>query len=53
MMRLTKRDCKRLICVFLAVLVVHAIKMVTYLPTYDSMYGMDASWTDGIEHEDG
>lgn len=49
-MRFTKRDCKRFICVFLAVLVVHAIKMVTYLPTYDSMYGMDASWTDGIEH---
>lgn len=38
------------IVIFLAMfLIVHAVKLIVYLPTYDSVYGFSLIWTDGVD----
>lgn len=44
-----KKDYKKILIILALFLIVHAVKMIVYLPTYDSVYGFSLNWTDGVD----
>ncbi len=44
-----KQQYKQILLFFAIILFVHAVKLLIYLPTYDSVYGFSLIWSDGVD----